>query len=463
MAVPWSMLSLFALITIGVIGLATVIVGALATLRARRMPGRVVAGGALVLSTALVLSGLLWYHVRTTPPANQPAPVSASAGLYTVVLDARGAVQLVALRARDATVAWQRSEPSYPLRLAVANGVVYTARAASGVLLVEALRADDGRTLWSTPVEEATPIPQPELHLLADPVITDGRVVVDVTYAVGSTASTQVDALDAASGTVIWRRTAERAIGSVLAVSGTLQALDVGSGRVFVGSSDGSMVALDERTGAPLWRTAAATPSLAQDDTTLPLFHDGVLYVYRPWRVGPLMVLRPSDGAELWRFPAAGSGITIGGPPAFSPDDATIYLNAGNAGFAQHPAPAHLVAINAADHTMRWQYAFDNGAIGSPAVTADAVYVGTSSALSAFRTGDGHLLWQARNFEQVGYSYPVVADGVIFALASNQLPAFTPCGLHCGVEVLYVLRLNDGSPYWRYPVTYPGPIVIAAS
>lgn len=451
------MLEVLALITVVVIGLATVFVAALVVLRVRGIPGRVVAGGALALSAVCVLSGLLVYHVSTTPPANQPAPLPVSVNLYTVVGSPPSTQRLLALHARDATVAWQHTENGYPARLAVASDVVYTAvvAPASAGWFVEATRANDGLVLWSTRLKAPASVPMGGVtHLVSGPVIADGHVYLYATYVTGVTKASEVDALDAATGAVLWRRPPAA---TFYQPSDTAHALDAGGGRVFAGSSDGSVTALDAREGATLWHTPP-DPTPAYRSDTEPLYHDGVLYVYHPSLFGPLTALRVADGSALWRFPAGTGGIGIEGAPVFGPDDATIYAVAT---LAQETSTVNALAINTADQTVRWHHDLDTGGAGSPALADGVLYAGTDDALYALRAEDGHILWQVRPFESAGLLFPVVAHGVVFAVASNQLPVYTLCGLHCGIEELYALNSADGSIYWRYPLTYPGPVAVA--
>jgi alcohol dehydrogenase (cytochrome c) len=84
-----------------------------------------------------------------------------------------------------------------------------------------------------------------ENGLQATPIVIDGIIYL-------STSSAWVFALDGASGRVIWEY--HFSLGKGLGYGKQNRGVAVGHGRVFLGTADNHMVALDQKTGAELWR-----------------------------------------------------------------------------------------------------------------------------------------------------------------------------------------------------------------
>jgi polyvinyl alcohol dehydrogenase (cytochrome) len=80
----------------------------------------------------------------------------------------------------------------------------------------------------------------------------------------------------------------------------------VAGGTVFMGSSLGLVVALDEETGDVIWEEDLTTDDEGATITATVAYHDGVVYVPVSGRQGSaytpyIAALRATDGAELWR------------------------------------------------------------------------------------------------------------------------------------------------------------------
>ena len=84
-----------------------------------------------------------------------------------------------------------------------------------------------------------------ENGLQATPIVVDGVIYL-------STSNAWVFALDGASGRVIWEY--HFTLGKVMGYGKQNRGVAVGHGRVFLGTADNHMVALDQKTGAELWR-----------------------------------------------------------------------------------------------------------------------------------------------------------------------------------------------------------------
>jgi outer membrane protein assembly factor BamB len=82
--------------------------------------------------------------------------------------------------------------------------------------------------------------------------------------------------------------------------------LAVDNGRVFRGTSDGRLLALDASTGRELWKSVIAAPRLGESTAAAPLAWAGVVYMGIAGSDlgarGRVMAFDQQTGRELWRF-----------------------------------------------------------------------------------------------------------------------------------------------------------------
>lgn len=139
-----------------------------------------------------------------------------------------------------------------------------------------------------------------ENGLQTTPIVLDGVMFV-------TSSRDQVFALDAANGTLLWRRDYKPIPG------GRNHGVAVGQGKVFLGTADDFVIALDQKTGREIWKTAM--DDLAQCGCHIypaPLFVKDKVIVGNAggdsaFR-GYLTALDASTGKVAWRF------YTIPGP-----------------------------------------------------------------------------------------------------------------------------------------------------
>ncbi|MCX8518691.1 MAG: outer membrane protein assembly factor BamB [Methylophilaceae bacterium] len=160
-----------------------------------------------------------------------------------VVIVRTGDHHIYGLNANDGSRKWmyERATPPLILRssagVAVDGGAIY-AGFAGGTLV--ALRADNGKLLWETPV--AQPRGVTEIERITDitslPVV-EGDSVYTVAY------QGKVSAIERLTGRIIWSRDIS-----------SLAGLDVRHGQVFITQSDSLLYALESSSGKTFWRQA---------------------------------------------------------------------------------------------------------------------------------------------------------------------------------------------------------------
>ncbi|MFN8534206.1 MAG: PQQ-binding-like beta-propeller repeat protein [Dehalococcoidia bacterium] len=211
-------------------------------------------------------------------------------------------------------------------------------------------------------------------------------------------------------------------------------------GRVFVGSGDGFLHALDALTGKPIWSKPLggrlATPVV---DGTRVYALTGTDSSY-----GMLYALETGDGREVWRrsvnanghqSPVVGNGqvvISSNRLYGFSVDTGQqIWTYGDDTGVAYEPAIVNGLVVAADDGKLValapsgqevWWTTSNSGALGFRLrVSADGgtVYAGGfDGVIRAVNAGDGSAGWTALTFGEV--FAPAIAAGMLFAQASTN-------------------------------------------
>ena len=208
-----------------------------------------------------------------------------------------------------------------------------------------------------------------------------------------------------------------------------------------------SLVALDGATGKLLWFRQVVRHDIRDYDLqispmvgSVPVNGTPTEAVFVAGKMGRVYAFTAADGRALWQTPVGQHRRDTGPLPARKPtlvlpgelggvetpmafDGSTVYVPVVNLGFlytssAVKPASkaglfggtGQLVALNAADGSMRWHRRFSSADYGAATVANDVVFTSTfNGRLLAFDTQNGALLWSAHAPAGVN-SFPAV-DG----------------------------------------------------
>ncbi|NUT56855.1 MAG: PQQ-binding-like beta-propeller repeat protein, partial [Thermoleophilia bacterium] len=140
----------------------------------------------------------------------------------------------------------------------------------------------------------------------AQPIVHEGVMYVP-------TGADDVFAVSVATGKVLWRYQAnlDQKI-STVCCGWLSRGVALGEGRVYLGQLDGTLVALDQKTGERIWQTAVGDWKQGYTITAAPLYYDGMVitgvsggeFSIR----GRVQAYDAKSGKEVWRF------YTIPGP-----------------------------------------------------------------------------------------------------------------------------------------------------
>lgn len=213
--------------------------------------------------------------------------------------------------------------------------------------------------------------------------------------------------------TLAWRFETQRAIKSTPVI---------GDGRVFIGSDDNNIYALDLHTGEKIWSyetqdSVEAAPALV-GDSVVAGSNDGV--VYR---------LHAQSGSLLWKFETLDKVIGSVIPYTPSSDDG-VWLIFGS-------YDNHLYCIDFDTGEEIWKYATDNYINGSPALWNDKLILGgCDSLIHVVSAESGEAIFEHEIDAYIAASMAIDEQGRAYIG-------------HYGNEFM-CLDLNEGETTWVY-------------
>lgn len=262
----------------------------------------------------------------------------------------------------------------------VANGLVYFV-SSTGALA--AINAVTGQPAWVFPGEFERKFEAKGLHGYpnAGQVIPDAWDVFTSSPAVANgkvyfgTGDGNVYAVDAKSGILQWKFTTGDVVHAAPAVTG---------GTVFVGSFEGNFYALDAETGAQKWVFEAGRDAAMHNQVgfqSSPAVLDGTVYV--GCRDAHVYALDAATGRKKWDYPTSKSWVN--GTPAVR--DGMVYVGTSDS--------ARFMALDAKTGRLRWVFDAKSYVFSSAALAGElAIFGNFSGRLYALDTRTGALAWE---------------------------------------------------------------------
>lgn len=210
--------------------------------------------------------------------------------------------------------------------------------------IVEKLPAGKLPRVWSTPIAEG----------YSGPAVADGRVfVTDRIHAEGRHGTERVLALDAESGTILWKHEYPCSYANVSYPAGPRATPVINDGRVYTVGAAGHLFCLNASTGDVIWskdfQTDLGTKLPTWGMAASPLVDGNQLIVLAGAPGGLIISFDKMTGAELWRA-LDDPGVGYSPPVIFQ-------LSGVRQLIIWHPT--HLSALNPQNGTLNWQIPFD--------------------------------------------------------------------------------------------------------
>ncbi|MFZ0705003.1 MAG: PQQ-binding-like beta-propeller repeat protein [Candidatus Korobacteraceae bacterium] len=249
----------------------------------------------------------------------------------------------------------------------------------------------------------------------SSPAIANGKLYV-------GTGDNNLYALNADTGALLWKYSVGNYVDSSPAVA---------NGIVYFGTyySDLNLYALDATTGALIWTYPT------QSRTSSPAVANGTLYVGS--EDGSFYALNATTGALVWKA-VISQYVQINSSPAVA-----------NGGVYFGTSDGYVYALDAATGTLLWKHQMGQGIFSSPAVANGVVYIGGGGIyggdLVALDAGTGTQLWTFSTQGDGIASSPAVANGIVYF------------GANYGN--VWAVNATTGILVWRYAT---GDIVVSS-
>ncbi|MFZ1992415.1 MAG: PQQ-binding-like beta-propeller repeat protein [Alphaproteobacteria bacterium] len=179
-------------------------------------------------------------------------------------------------------------------------------------------------------------------------------------------------------------------------------------GRIYIGSGDGKVYALDAKTGDIKWSYATDGRVRSSPATDGKRIYAGNLD-------GEMFALEIRNGHPLWSFKARGNPIFPQGSIVSSPA-----LGGGKVYFGSRDF--NLYALEAKSGKESWHQAVKNSWVPTtPAFSNGALYAGSADgrAVFAFDAKSGKQLWTNSLDSQLLFSSPIIAGNKVYAATTG--------------------------------------------
>lgn len=173
--------------------------------------------------------------------------------------------------------------------------------------------------------------------------------------------------------------------------SGIFSSPAIVDGVVYIGSLDGSMYALNSKSGPAIWQFTTGAGILSS-----PAVADGVVYFGS--EDTNLYAVDAATGRERWRF---ATGAEVSSSPAVV--DGIVYVGG---------MDTYVYAVNAETGDEVWKARIGQ-AFSSPTVVDGVVFIGAAQSIFAFDAKTGEEKWRAQTGGPVESS-PAVSGGLVY-------------------------------------------------
>jgi outer membrane protein assembly factor BamB len=349
---------------------------------------------------------------------------------------------------------WQVKEigSGYSTPAVVGDRLYLTSNVGMDEEFVRALRVEDGKQVWSTPLGKVGPNRGPQYPGARSTPTVDGELL----YALGSDGD--LACLETRGGKMRWQKNLRTDFGGQPGNWAYAESPLIHGDKLICtpGGEQATLVALDKRDGEVIWKSAVPGGDQAAYASPILVEIDGVRQYVQFLQKG-LVGIDAETGKFLWRYEktAQGSPANIPTPVA---QDGYVYSASGRGGAA-------LVKLTANQGDVKAEEAYSSPklptAIGGSVVIGDYLYGSTGQGLICADFLTGEIKWQDRS---IGASSLCYADGSLYLHGENgdvALVEATPEGYREKGRFTPPDQPDRGkSKAWAYPVVANGRLYI---
>lgn len=363
------------------------------------------ARGGLLDTRGVDAPGPIQWEVQTDGPVRS-SPIVADGIVYVGSHD--GVLYAIELESGRAIWEYDVGEPINSAPTIAADFVVVSDRHGS----LHAVGRVDGALRWVDHAGPALDWPwglEGWDYVGSTPVFSDGVIV-------AGSSDGRIRAVDATTGSPRWSVATDGRIRSTPAIAG---------GVVYVGSADGIVRALDVATGSERWsfRTHGADFDSEQfgfDRRTIsggPAVRDGRVYIGS--RDARMYALDANTGELVWESDDNGAMAWVISTPAVTPELVLFGRS----------SSAKVQAVDRTSGEVAWDAPLGGLVFASPAIVDGLAYVTVGGlayvndgggSLAALDVATGALAWSVP-LEAASYSSPTVADGMVIVGADDGI------------------------------------------
>jgi len=314
---------------------------------------------------------------------------------------------------------------------------------------VQVRSAKDGKLIWQTRIGKVgNPDQQPNYPGARSTPTVVGTSV----YALGSDGD--IACLELASGKVVWQKNLQRDFGGKLGVWAYAESPLVDGDKVIVtpGGTDATVVALDRKTGAVIWKSAVPGADVAGYASAMIMESGGTKQVVQYMGKG-LVGVDAGTGKFLWRFDKTFD--TRFQMHAFTP------IIDGNLVYTGSASAQGLARIGATGAESVYIDKRLPGSIGGAVKVGAYLYGATQTGLACVEFASGKVVWEDRS---VGPNQVCAVDGKLIVHGENgdvAMVAATPAAYQ------ELGRFTPGgapdrgqAKAWAYPVVSGGRLYV---
>ena len=273
---------------------------------------------------------------------------------------------------------------------------------------VIALNAADGKPVWTARLGKAGAPGMPEFEgPRATPTVSDGLLVALSQWG-------DLVCLDANTGKELWRKDYEKDFGGKRPTWGYAESPVIDGNQVVItpGGAEGTIAALDKKTGALLWRTRGFKDE--PHYSSLIVEQIGGVRQYIQLTAKSVVGVAAADGKVLWVAPRPGR-VAVIPTPIYS--DGLVYVN------SSYGVGCNLFRINESGGTFSAEQVYANKVManhhGGVIKVGDCVYgysEGKGWTCQDFKTGEAK--WEEK--EKLGKGSIAYADGRFYLRTEDK-------------------------------------------